>query len=211
VKKKEESFFQLIRQKPWEASQAALDNEHDGKTLAISKAKLGVRTVMVVSTVIFSLFVVSYSDRMLVHDWKSLSQPWLLWINTLILILTSVMFHRTTVLAERNEFNKTKNSLFVVGFLTFAFITGQLLVWQHFVNLGQYASTNPANAFFYVLTALHGLHVLGGLYYWAKVTTQLFKNNYNISKIKHNIELCAIYWHFLLIVWFVLLGLMVAT
>ena len=209
--KKEESFFKLITQKPWEASRAILDNKHNGKTLAISKAKLGVRTVMVVSTVIFSLLVVSYSDRMLIHDWKSLSEPWLLWINTIILVLTSVVFHKTKVFAESNEFEKTKNSLFVVGFLTFAFITGQLLVWQHFVNIGQYASTNPANAFFYVLTALHGLHILGGLYFWAKVITQLFKENYNISKIKQNVELCAIYWHFLLIVWFVLFGLMIAT
>ena len=211
MKKKEESFFKLISQKPWEASQAILDNEHDGKTLPVSKAKLGVRTIMVVSTVIFSLLVVSYADRMLVHDWRSLSQPWLLWINTLILILTSVAFHKTKVLAERNEFEKLKNSLLLVGFLTFAFITGQLLVWQHFVNLGQFASTNPANAFFYVLTALHGLHVLGGLYFWAKVTTQLFKNNYKISKVKQNVELCAIYWHFLLIVWIVLFGLMLGT
>jgi cytochrome c oxidase subunit 3 len=211
VKKKEESFFSLISQKPWEASQSILDNEHNGKTLAISKAKLGVRTVMVVSTVIFSLFVVSYSDRMLIHDWKSLSEPWLLWVNTLILILTSIIFHRTKVLADKNEFEKTKNSLFVVGFLTFAFITGQLLVWQYFINLGQYASSNPANAFFYVLTALHALHVLGGLYFWAKTTTQLFKSNYNISKIKQNVELCAIYWHFLLVVWFVLFGLMALT
>ena len=211
MKKKEESFLKLITQKPWEASQAILDNEHEGRTLAVSKAKLGVRTIMVVSTVIFSLLVVSYADRMLVHDWRSLSQPWLLWINTLILILTSVAFHKTKVLAERNEFEKLKNSLLLVGFLTFAFITGQLLVWQHFVNLGQFASTNPANAFFYVLTALHGLHVLGGLYFWAKVTTQLFKNNYKISKVKQNVELCAIYWHFLLIVWIVLFGLMLGT
>ena len=211
MKKKEESFFSLISQKPWEASQSILDNEHNGKTLAISKAKLGVRTVMVVSTVIFSLFVVSYSDRMLIHDWRSLSEPWLLWVNTLILILTSIIFHRAKVLADRNEFEKTKNSLFVVGFLTFAFITGQLLVWQYFINLGQYASSNPANAFFYVLTALHALHVLGGLYFWAKTTTQLFKSNYNISKIKQNVELCAIYWHFLLVVWFVLFGLMALT
>ena len=211
MKKKEESFFKLISQKPWEASQAILDNEHDGKTLTESKAKLGVRTVMVVSTVIFSLFVISYSDRMLIHDWRSLSEPWLLWVNTIILILTSVVFNRTKILANNNEFEKAKNSLFVVGFLTFAFITGQLLVWQHFVDLGQYASTNPANAFFYVLTALHGLHILGGLYFWAKVTTQLFKDKYNITKIKENIELCAMYWHFLLVVWFVLFGLMVAT
>ena len=211
MKKKEESFFKLISQKPWEASQAILDNEHDGKTFTDSKAKLGVRTVMVVSTVLFSLFVVSYSDRMLIHDWRSLSEPWLLWVNTVILILTSFVFHRTKILSENNEFEKTKNNLLVVGFLSFAFITGQLLVWQYFVNLGQYASSNPANAFFYVLTALHGMHILGGLYFWAKATRQLFKNNYNIAKIKQNIELCAIYWHFLLIVWFVLFGLMVAT
>ena len=211
MKKKEKNFFELISEKPWEASQAVLDNEHDGKTLAVSKAKLGVRTVMVVSTVIFSLFVISYSDRMMIHDWKNLSEPWLLWINTVILILTSIVFHKTKILAENNELEKVKNSLLVVGFLTFAFITGQLLVWKHFVNLGQYASTNPANAFFYVLTALHGLHVLGGLYFWTKVTTQLFKGNYNILKIKQAIELCAIYWHFLLIVWFILFGLMIAT
>jgi cytochrome c oxidase subunit 3 len=211
VKKKEESFFELISQKPWEASQAILDNEHDGKTLAVSKAKLGVRTIMVVSTIIFSLLVISYSDRMLIHDWRSLSEPWLLWVNTVILIFTSILFHRTKVLSENNEFEKAKNSLLVVGFLTFSFITGQLLVWQYFVNLGQYASSNPANAFFYVLTALHGFHILGGLYFWAKVTIQLFKNNYKVLKIKQNIELCAIYWHFLLIVWFVLFGLMVST
>ena len=211
MKKKEESFFSLISQKPWEDSQSILDNEHDGKTLEVSKAKLGVRTVMVVSTIIFSLFVVSYSDRMLVPDWRGLSEPWLLWVNTVILILTSIVFHRTKISVENNEFEKTKNILLVVGFLSFAFITGQLLVWQHFVNLGHYASSNPANAFFYVLTAMHGLHILGGLYFWAKVTRQLFKDNYNIKKIKQNVELCAIYWHFLLIVWFVLFGLMVAT
>ena len=165
MSKKELNIFKLLSQKPWEASQAEIDNQHDGRTLDLSKAKLGVRTIMVVSTVIFSLFVVSYSDRMLVHDWRSLSEPWLLWINTLILIFTSFVFHKAKILSDKNEFEKAKNYLLLVGFLTFAFITGQLLVWQHYVNLGHYASTNPANAFFYLLTALHGVHVLGGLFF----------------------------------------------
>jgi len=211
MSKKELNIFKLLSEKPWEDSQKEIDNQHDGKTLALSKAKLGVRTIMVVSTVIFSLFVVSYSDRMLVHDWRSLSEPWLLWINTTILIFTSFVFHKTKVLSDKNEFEKTKNYLLLVGFLTFAFITGQLLVWQHYVNLGQYVSTNPANAFFYLFTALHGLHVLGGLFFWGRATTKLFTKNYNVLKIKQAIELCAIYWHFLLIVWFILFGLMLAT
>jgi len=211
MSKKELNIFKLLSEKPWETSQKAIDDQHDGKTLALSKAKLGVRTIMVVSTVIFSLFVVSYSDRMLVHDWRSLSEPWLLWINTIILIFTSFVFHKAKILSDNNEFEKAKNYLLLVGFLTFAFITGQLLVWQHYVNLGQYVSTNPANAFFYLFTALHGLHVLGGLFFWGRATTKLFTKNYNILKIKQAIELCAIYWHFLLIVWFVLFGLMIAT
>ena len=211
MKKKELNIFKLLSEKPWEHSQKIIDDQHDGKTLALSKAKLGVRTIMVVSTVIFSLFVVSYSDRMLVHDWRSLSEPWLLWINTVILIFTSIVFHRAKILSDKNEFEKAKSYLFLVGFLTFAFITGQLLVWQHYVNLGHYASTNPANAFFYLLTALHGVHVLGGLFFWARATTKLFTKNYNVLKVRQAIELCAIYWHFLLIVWFILFGLMIAT
>ena len=211
MSKKELNIFKLLSQKPWEASQVIIDNKHDGKTLSSSKAKLGVRTVMVVSTVIFSLFVVSYSDRMLVHDWKSLSEPWLLWINTVILILTSFVFHKGKIYSDKNNFEKVKNSLLLVGFLTFAFITGQLLVWQHFISVGQYASTNPANAFFYLFTALHGLHLLGGLFFWGKAITKIFKENFNVSKTKQTIELCAIYWHFLLIVWLILFGLMIAT
>jgi len=211
VRKKEFNIFKLLSEKPWEASQAAIDNEHDGKTLTLSKAKLGVRTIMVVSTVIFSLFIVSYSDRMLVHDWRSLSEPWLLWINTIILIFTSFVFHKAKILSDKNEFEKAKNYLLLVGFLTFAFITGQLLVWQNYVNLGQYASTNPANAFFYLFTALHGAHVLGGLFFWGRATTKLFTKNFSVLKIKQVIELCAMYWHFLLIVWFILFGLMIAT
>ena len=211
MSKKELNIFKLLSQKPWEASQAAIDNQHDGKTLDLSKAKLGVRTIMVVSTVIFSLFVVSYSDRMLVHDWRSLSEPWLLWINTVILIFTSFVFHKAKILSDKNEFERAKNYLLLVGFLTFAFITGQLLVWQHYVNLGRYASTNPANAFFYLFTALHGVHVLGGLFFWGRTTTKLFTKNFSVLKIKQAIELCAIYWHFLLIVWFILFGLMIAT
>ena len=211
MSKKELNIFKLLSEKPWEDSQKVIDDQHDGKTLALSKAKLGVRTIMVVSTVIFSLFVVSYSDRMLVHDWRSLSEPWLRWVNTIILIFTSFVFHKTKVLSDKNEFEKAKNYLLIVGFLTFAFITGQLLVWQYYVNLGQYASTNPANAFFYLFTALHGVHVLGGLFFWGRATTKLFTKNFSVLKIKQAIELCAIYWHFLLIVWFILFGLMIAT
>ena len=76
---------------------------------------------------------------------------------------------------------------------------------------GTTRATNVANAFFYLLTSLHGLHLLGGLLFWGKTTSKLFKTDYEISKLQHRIELCAVYWHFLLAVWFVLFGLMLFT
>ena len=205
------SIFKSIFEKPWEESQSLKDNEHDGKAFSITGSKLGIRTLMVVSTVIFSLFVVTYSDRMLVHDWKNMPEPWLLWVNTLILILNSYFFHKTKIAADNIDYTKIKKGLFIVGFLAYSFLIGQLIVWYLLISNDYYAASNPANAFFYLFTALHGLHVLGGLFFWTRATTKLFTKNYNILKIKQAIELCAIYWHFLLIVWFILFGLMIAT
>ena len=212
MKKKQENIFQILSQKPWESSQAVIDNNHDGKNFAETKENLGVKTIMVVSTVIFSLFVVAYSDRMLVHDWRSMPEPVLLWINTAILILNSYFFHTTTKAAERNDYTKTKSGLYKVGFLAYLFLFGQLIVWYQFLQNGYFATSNVAYAFFYLFTALHGLHLLGGLYFWGRSTSKFLKNHHKNKKAKdQSISLCALYWHFLLIVWLVLFGLMLFT
>ena len=209
--KKEQSIFQILSQKPWESSQAAVDNDHDGKTFGTSKAKLAVKTIIAVSTVIFSLFIVAYSDRMLIHDWIRMPEPWLLWVNTAVLIMNSYFFHSTKIAADRNDYTKIKNGLYIVGFLAYAFLLGQLIVWYQLMKLGYFATSNVANAFFYLLTTIHGLHLLGGLYFWRRATSKFLKGNYKTSNMQHTIELCAIYWHFLLIVWLVLFGLMLFT
>ena len=105
------SIFKSIFEKPWEQSQALKDNNHDGKALSITASKLGVRYIMVVSTVIISLFIVSYSDRMLVHDWKIMPEPWLLWVNTVILVLNSYFFHKTKIAADNIDYTKIKKGL----------------------------------------------------------------------------------------------------
>ena len=83
--KKKESIFQLLSQKPWDPNQAKIDDLHQGETLNITKGKLGLRFVMVVSTIFFCLFIVTYSDRLVYADWKSMPEPFLLWLNTFIL------------------------------------------------------------------------------------------------------------------------------
>ena len=208
---KKKSIFQLLTEKPWEKNQIEADNEHQGQTVNLSKQKLGLRTIMAASTVLFSLFVVAYSDRMLISDWKSMPEPWLLWFNTVILVVSSLVFHMTTKYAEKDIYYKTKNCLYFVGFLAYSFLIGQLIVWYHLMNTGFYATTNVANAFFYLFTTIHGLHLVGGIYFWGKTTSKFIKRSEKKENINNLIDTCATYWHFLLVVWIVLFGLMLSS
>ena len=207
--KKKESIFQLLTQKPWEADQIKIDNMHDGATIDLSKGKLGLRFIMFVSTIFFCLFIVTYSDRMVYPDWQKMPEPWLLWINTSVLFFSSVVFINAQIKSKKNQFNAVKNRLLLIGFLAFSFLIGQLLVWQQLITNGYYVSGNPSNAYFYVFTALHAIHLLGGLVYWFLTLQKVWNpRDLVIQRVKHTVELCAIYWHFLFAVWLVLFGLM---
>ena len=210
--KKKESILQLLMQKPWDPAQVKVDNLREGATLDLSKGKLGLRYIMIISTIFFCLFIVTYSDRLVYPDWQKMPEPLMLWLNTLILLISSAFFLNAQIAAKNNQFIIVKKRLIVIGFLALAFLIGQLIVWLQFINLGYYVSSNPANAYFYVFTALHGLHLLGGLIYWLITIRKVWvPSNIVIAKVKHTVELCAIYWHFLLAVWIVLFGLMLFT
>ena len=209
---KKNSIFKLLSQKPWDPDQAKLDNLHEGSTLDISKGKLGLRYLMIISTIFFCLFIVTYSDRLVYQDWKSMPEPILLWLNTLLLVITSAVFISAQIASNKNNFEIVKNRMIAIGLLSFLFLLGQLLVWQQMIEQGYYVSSNPANAYFYVFTALHGLHLLGGLVYWMMTIKKVWNpKDIIVMKAKHTVELCAIYWHFLLAVWVVLFGLMLLT
>ena len=208
---KKKSIFQLLTEKPWEKDQIEADNEHQGRTVNLTKQKLGLRTIMAASTVLFSLFIVAYSDRMLVNDWRNMPEPWLLWFNTGILVISSIVFHQATKYAEKEIFDKTKNCLYFIGFLAYSFLIGQLIVWYQLMGTGYYATSNVANAFFYLFTTIHGLHIIGGIYFWGKTTSKFIKRSLKKEDINNLIDICAVYWHFLLVVWLVLFGLMLSS
>jgi len=207
--RKKEGIFQLLAQKPWDPTQAKIDDMHEGGTINLSKGKLGLRFIMFVSTIFFCLFIVTYSDRMVYPDWQRMPEPWLLWFNTAVLFFSSMVFVNTQIASKNNQFQIVKKRLLLIGFLAFAFLIGQLLVWQQLIANGVYVSTNPSNAYFYVFTALHGLHLLGGLVYlYLTIKKVWISSDIVVAKVKHTVDLCAIYWHFLLAVWVVLFGLM---
>ena len=201
-------FRQSVNVQPWVAHPAAQD-VHAG-VLERPAAKTALIVFLAVATSLFALFISAYAMRMHVGDWTPLPEPLLLWVNTGLLLVTSAAIQWTVVAARRGDGSAVKNGLAVTGALTFVFLAGQFLVWRQLEGAGYYLQTNPANGFFYLLTAAHAVHVLGGLVAWGRTTAKAWRG-VEVRRLRLSLELCAIYWHFLLAVWIVLFALLLTT
>ena len=204
-------FFQQITEKPWVAGHHRIVDRHDRKAFFLPSATLGLRLLLAAITVLFSLLVIAYHHRMMGGDWRTLPDPWLLWPNTVMLIVSSIGLQWASVSARRREIRGVRRGLLAAGISAFLFLVGQLLAWQQLVELGYFAATNPANAFFYLLTAVHGLHLLGGLVAWSWTSDRVWRRDAEVDRLRLSVDLCAVYWHFLLVVWLVLFALLLLT
>ena len=204
---------QTINVQPWVAAgvDAALLTDVDAEEVLLRpRAKSGLLAFLAVVTSMFCLFMSAYAMRMSLGDWTPLPEPDVLWLNTGLLVLSSVSLQWALHSAKHGRGASLRLGLYVAGALSIAFIFGQLFAWQQLVQDGYYLSSNPANTFFYLFTALHGLHLLGGLVAWIRAAFRVW-NGVEAAQVRLSVELCAVYWHFLLIVWLVLFGLMLST
>ena len=196
-------LFGSLSDKPWEKGQITTDNYHQGKTFDISLQTSAVIVIFGVSTVLFTLIVTGYLYSIpLGQDTEYLLKPNLLWLNTLVLLYVAYFFNKITNDLKKNNFEKIKRNLLIVGFLSYAFLFGQILFWFQLMKNGNYVSTNNYFSSFYIFTALHGLHLLGGLFFWGKVFSKVNKlKKEEIIKEQKSIDALSLYWAFLLIVW----------
>jgi cytochrome c oxidase subunit 3 len=200
---------QTLNTRPWEADDP-LENQPGRGVIAAEPAKIGLLAFIAVVTSLFALFLSAYLMRMRLPDWSPLTEPKLLWLNTGMLVLASVAFQLTRRAAIRGQLLTVKTGLIAGGVCTILFLLGQLVAWQQ-LNAGSYFMTgNPANAFFYVLTALHGMHLLGGMWVWGRTTARVLTGA-DARSVRLSVELCTVYWHYLLLVWIVLFALLLST
>ncbi len=199
---------QTFNTQPW-ISEAA-DNEVSGASMDTNTKAVALTVFLAVATSVFALFISAYTIRMEEPDWRPITEPTLLWANTLMLILASIAYHWTRGAAVKGIDSRVKPGLTVAGVLTVLFLIGQLVAWQQLNAAGYYLDLNPANAFFFLLTAVHGLHMLGGLWVWARSTMKVWTGA-DSDSVRLSIELCTVYWHFLLLVWIVLFGMLLST
>ena len=202
---------QTVNTQPWEAKIShPATGEFSGRSFPQPYSKLGLFVFLAVVTSLFSLFISAYMMRMELGDWRPLSEPDLLWWNSAALVLSSIAMQWALIASRKDEIDKVRNGMVLGGVFAIAFMAGQLIAWQQLIASGYMAQSNPANAFFYLITGLHALHLLGGLVVWSMTTFKLLAG-VELTRVRLSVELCAFYWHFLLMIWAILFSLLLST
>jgi cytochrome c oxidase subunit III len=195
--------------KPWVEQRPVKAVDGDG-ALRLPTIKVGLGVFLTVATSLFALLISAYHMRMMAADWTTLPLPRVLWLNTAVLILAGVAMQWTRSAAQWGQIDNVRIGLITAGVFTFSFLAGQLWAWQQLNASGYFVTNDPATAFFYLLTALHGLHLLGGMWVWGRTTAKVLRG-VEVAKVRLSVELCTVYWHYLLLVWLVLFAVLLHT
>ncbi|WDE11257.1 cytochrome c oxidase subunit 3 [Thalassomonas haliotis] len=222
------SIFSKLTEKPWlpadESSLAA-----DGVPAYAPSgfpAKTALKFFIAVVSVLFFLFTITYLSRSQYPDFQALAgEPWLpltnsvqLWLNSGVLLLASVFLQLSAKDSNKpvkpggqgGEINGLLVYLVLAVISSIAFVFGQYLVWQQLSRQGFLIYSNPANSYFYVLTAVHGIHLLGGLLALVRVLVHFYQKS-ELALLRRSLGLCAYYWHYLFLLWMFLFVLLTAS
>jgi cytochrome c oxidase subunit 3 len=212
---------QQLMAKPWLDVGSIGDLPAWGET-SLPAAKVGLGVFLAVAGCLFALMVSAYFMRIDIAATtgaattgagtsggmlRGMPAPRLLWLNTGVLVVSSVALQCTRIAARHGHRDAVRDGLLLGGLSALVFLAGQLLVWRQLVGAGYFAASNPGNAFFYLLTGVHGLHVTGGLVALGKTFAKV-RRGAAIERLRLSVWLCTVYWHFLLVVWLVIFALL---
>ena len=167
---------------------------------------VGIAAISMTFAALTSALVVRQGASM---DWQHLTIPNVLFLNTLILLASSFtleMFRRRFLLGVSGTVTVADQTswLYATLALGLLFLVGQYLAWRQLHAEGLYLASNPSSSFFYLLTAAHGLHLLGGLgallYVFRKLQKHILR--------RATLDVAAKYWHFMGVLWVYLLALL---
>lgn len=164
----------------------------------------GLWVFICVASVLFALFIVAYAMRMDQGEWSAIGMPPHLWLSTALLVAGSACLHLASRHAHEFRRERARRLWLAGGAMAAAFLCAQLWAWQSLIDARVLLASNAAASFFYVLTAMHGLHVIGGLIAWSVVAKHVLPATAEPRAGAWRIALVARYWHFLLALWVIL-------
>jgi cytochrome c oxidase subunit 3 len=146
--------------------------------------------ILATVAMLFAGFTAAYAIRRSGADWQPVALPNIVWVNTGVLLASSV----TIELRRRGLERRWLGATIALGV---CFLAGQMLAWRALTAQGIFLPTHPHSAFYYLLTAVHGVHLIGGIAALAYATAHAGA-----------VRLCATYWHFVGALWLYLFAVL---
>ncbi|QCR21023.1 cytochrome c oxidase subunit 3 [Pontibacter sp. SGAir0037] len=175
----------------------SIDGENT--TAGVHPLKFSLWLIIISIIMMFAAFTSAYIVRRAEGNWLEFDLPSVLLINTIVILISSVTMQLAHNAAKKNNLSFLKIMLMATIGLGVAFLIGQLNGWGSLVQDNVYfggETSNPAGSFMYVLTGVHGFHLITGLIFLVIVLMSSLKYKVH-SKNMLRIQLCTIYWHFL--------------
>jgi cytochrome c oxidase subunit 3 len=176
----------------------------------ISKGQVGIWILLTAIIMLFAGLSSAYIVLRGVPNWQNIELPSLLWPNTLVLLLSSVAIDISRRAVRRNDLQSMKRWLAVAGVLGLTFLVGQVAAWRQLMNAGVHIPSTLQSGFFYILSGLHGVHLLGGVIGFGVVMVKALRQRltaFNYEPLK----LAATYWHVMDALWIYLFVLLLLS
>ena len=170
--------------------------EEANKPLAMHPKKFALWIFIASVLMIFAALTSAYIVRQADGNWMMFDLPNSFWITSAIILVSSGTMHWAYLAAKKDNLEGTKLAISITTILGVAFLVGQYIAWGDLVERNVYFVGNPSGSFVYVLSGLHGMHIIGGVVFLLIVLVATFRFKVH-SKNLAQIEMCATYWHFL--------------
>ncbi len=158
-------------------------------------------------TMLFAAFTAAILISRSGSDWVPVQLPGIVWANALVILASSALLEMARRSLRVGEESLAPLWLGLAGMLGLIFLGGQLVTWSFLMEQGVFLPTSPHAAFFYMLSAVHGAHVLGGLGALAWTLRNALSGAYSAYQYR-GLSHAAIYWHYVGAIWIYLLVLL---
>lgn len=158
---------------------------------------------------LFGAYIVISTNN--VVEWHPFALPSPLWVSTILIAAASITYYRADALLRNDNQAGARRFFVITAALGAMFIGSQLVAWMTLYMAGFYLSGNPYAGFFYILTAIHAIHVIGGIAALGSILLRSWNPTARDKEAEYRIKLSRSvgwYWHFMAILWFILFALL---
>ena len=175
-------------------------SEEPKEMISMHPQKFGLWLFMASVLMLFAAFTSAYIVRQGEGNWLEFDLPPLLSYTTVVIVLSSISLHWSYLAAKKDNLKQVKSGVVITAILGAIFLVGQVTAWGQLVEANVFFVGNPAGSFLYILTGIHGLHLVSAVIFLIFILIATFKYEIH-SKNMARMDMCVTYWHFLGALW----------